>query len=58
MLKGHGIDLVIFFNDGSCGCRTDGIDFLRVRLMREGVDPIVVTRDDAPQKIREYLSKR
>ncbi|HOW81350.1 MAG TPA: 2-hydroxyacyl-CoA dehydratase family protein [Spirochaetota bacterium] len=58
LLKSHGIDLVIFIAEGSCGCRAEGIEFLRVRLMREGVDPLVVTGEDAPETVRRYLKSR
>jgi len=57
MLKSHGIELVIFIEDFCCPCRRRDIESLRLRLMRSGVDPIVVSLENAVVKIRDYVSK-
>ena len=56
-LKNHGIEAVIIVEDLCCAARKRDIDALRVRLMRSGVDPLVVTTSDAAKKVREYVKK-
>lgn len=57
MIKGHGIEAVVFIEDLCCPARSRDIGELRVRLMRSGVDPLVVTTGDAAEKIREYVRR-
>jgi hypothetical protein len=57
MMKGHGIELVVFIEDRCCPARLRDIEALRVRLMRSGVDPIVATSANAAAKIREYVAR-
>jgi hypothetical protein len=57
MLKSHGIELVVFIEDLCCPCRRRDIESMRLRLMRSGVDPIVVSSEDAVGKIRDYMSR-
>lgn len=55
MVKNHGIEAVIIIEDLCCPARTRDIEALRVRLMRTGVDPLVVTSSNAAEKVREYV---
>lgn len=57
MIKGHGIEAVVFIEDLCCPARSRDIGELRVRLMRSGVDPLVVTSGDAAEKMREYARR-
>lgn len=57
MIKGHGIEMVIFIEDLCCPARRRDVDALRIRLMRSGVDPLVLTSGDAAEKIRDYLRR-
>ncbi len=57
MMKGQGIELVVFIEDLCCPSRLRDIGALRVRLMRSGVDPLVVTTSNAVEKIQEYIAK-
>ncbi|HOO71630.1 MAG TPA: 2-hydroxyacyl-CoA dehydratase family protein [Spirochaetota bacterium] len=57
LLKSHGIDLVILLSDG-CECRRNGLEYLRVKLMRAGVDPLPVSRESAVHAVKEYLKRR
>lgn len=57
MVKGQGIETVIFIRDLCCASRQRDIGALRVRLMRSGVDPLVVTSSDAAEKVREYIGR-
>jgi hypothetical protein len=54
-LKNHGIEAVIVVEDLCCPARKRDIEALRMRLMRAGVDPLVVTSADAAEKVREYV---
>jgi benzoyl-CoA reductase/2-hydroxyglutaryl-CoA dehydratase subunit BcrC/BadD/HgdB len=42
LLGNHGIAVVIFLRDPICRCRNEQIEFLRVKLMRTGIDPLVI----------------
>ncbi len=57
MLKSHGIEAVIFIEDLCCPARQREIAPLRVRLMRSGVDPLLMTRAGAAATVRDYLSR-
>lgn len=57
MIKGHGIEAVVFIEDLCCPARRGHIDELRVRLMRTGVDPIVVSSADAGEVLREFVKR-
>lgn len=57
MMKSHGIEAVIFIEDLCCPARRAEIAALRVRLMRSGVDPLVVTLADAATRVRAYLAR-
>lgn len=58
MLKGQGIELVIFFGHECCAPKNRDIDYLRVRLMRSGIDPLVLSKESEVALVREYLKKR
>jgi hypothetical protein len=57
MAKSNGIELVIFIQDSCCPAKLRDIDALRIRLMRAGIDPLVVTSADAFDKIRNYSGR-
>ena len=56
MIKGEGVELVIFLEDLCCGAKKRDIEALRIRLMRSGVDPLVVSTADAVEKVRDYVA--
>ncbi len=43
LLGDHDIAVVIFLRDPVCQCRNEQIEFLRVKLMRAGIDPLVIS---------------
>lgn len=43
LLGNHGIEVVIFLRDPVCRRRDEQIEFLRVKLMRTGIDPLVIS---------------
>ena len=55
LLRNHGIETVIFFEDRECDISPAHIDFLRVRMMRDGIDPLVITGENCVEKIKGYL---
>lgn len=55
LLRNHGIETVIFSDDGTCVLSSSHIDYLRVRMMRDGIDPLVVTPGNCSEKISTYL---
>ena len=57
MLKSQGIELVVFVEDRCCAARKRDISMLRDVLMRSGVDPILVTAENAAGKVREYVRR-
>ena len=56
LLRNYGIGLVILFDDRACGCLPEHIEFLRIRLMRDGVDPLVINRENYTDVVSRYLS--
>lgn len=57
MIKNYGIELVVFVEDWCTPSRRDDIPVLRRRLMRSGVDPLVVNSRTGIGVVREYAEK-
>ncbi len=55
MLRNYGIHLVIFLNDTLCKAAGSGVDFLRIKLMRSGIDPLITESGNAPDSVKEYI---
>ncbi len=55
MLKGENIETVIFLVDRNCRGRAGEIEYLRVRLMRDGIDPILPGSASAFDEARNYV---
>lgn len=55
LLRNYGIEAVIFFRDGECRDSMRDIDFLRIRLMRDGIDPVIIERHNYREVIDDYL---
>ncbi len=56
MLAGsYGIETVIFIDDGSCPARASHIDFMRRRLMRLGIDPLVLHPENPIAEAQRYV---
>ncbi len=56
LLRNHNIDAVVFLRDCCCPRRLNEMEYLRVRLMRDGIDP-VIAGDDALSEINRYLAR-
>ena len=57
MIKNYGIEMVIFISDWCSGPRMDDIDVLRRRLMRSGVDPLVIDSVNVLSSVSDYARK-
>lgn len=57
MMKGYGIEAVIFIEDRCCPARLRDIPDLRTRLMRSGIDPIVATSGDVRERVKDYITR-
>lgn len=55
LLKNYGIETVIFLSDSDCPCRTEQIGYLRVKLMRQGIDPLVINTVNAAALVADYV---
>ncbi len=56
MLAGsYGIETVIFIDDNSCPTRASHIDFMRRRLMRFGIDHLVLHPENPIDEARRYV---
>ncbi|MFC1669911.1 2-hydroxyacyl-CoA dehydratase family protein [Spirochaetota bacterium] len=54
LLKNHGIKFVVLIQN-SCTCREEEIEYLRVKLMRSGIDPVIVKSNSAIEQVKEYV---
>jgi hypothetical protein len=57
LLKNYDIETVIFISDSDCPCRNEQIGYLRVRLMRQGIDPLVISSSNAASVVGDYVKK-
>lgn len=56
MLAGsYGIETVIFIDDETCPARTSHIEFMRPRLMRLGIDPLLLHPENPLEEARRYV---
>ena len=54
LLKNYKIDCVIFYKDEDCHDINRDIDYLRIKLMRDGIDPIIIDKNNYKSIISEY----
>ncbi len=57
LLRGHGIDTVLFLDCGECPDAGGDAEYLRVRLMRAGIDPVIVPSGRAAVCARDHLER-
>ncbi len=55
-LKNYGIEMVVFLRDTMDRAMVGELETLRVRLMRAGIDPLVVGSNDVCGSVAEYLA--
>ncbi len=51
----YGIETIIMFDEGKCHARQSHIAETRVRLMRNGIDPLVLTDYNAIEEAQSYI---
>jgi len=57
LLKNYDIETVIFFRDENCADSVKDIDYLRIRMMRDGIDPLVVDKNNYREIVADYVSR-
>jgi benzoyl-CoA reductase/2-hydroxyglutaryl-CoA dehydratase subunit BcrC/BadD/HgdB len=57
LLKNYNIETVIFYKDDNCGESGDAIEYLRIKMMRDGIDPIVIDKDNYKEIVAGYVSR-
>jgi len=57
LLKNFNIDTVIFFEDETCADSIKEIQYLRVRMMRDGIDPLVINKSNYKEIVSGYVSR-
>jgi hypothetical protein len=55
LLGSYGIETVLLIGDEECPARAAQADYLRVKLMRSGIDPLVMSPRDAVAKASKYV---
>jgi len=55
LLRNYQIDCVIFYKDEDCPDLNRDIDYLRIKLMRDGIDPIIIDKNDYKSIVSEYM---
>lgn len=57
LLRNFGINLLIFFSDATCGISSEDIKHLRIRMMRDGIDPLVIDSSNYMRVIDDYIGR-
>lgn len=57
LLRNYGIETVIFFKDDKCISSIKDIDYLRIRMMRDGIDPLVIDSKNYDDVVSDYINK-
>jgi benzoyl-CoA reductase/2-hydroxyglutaryl-CoA dehydratase subunit BcrC/BadD/HgdB len=57
LLRNYQIECVIFYKDKACHDLSRDIDYLRIKMMRDGIDPIVIDKDNYEGIVAEYMKK-
>lgn len=57
LLKNYNIETVIFYKDETCRDSANAVDYLRIKMMRDGIDPLVIDKDNYKKTIKDYLDR-
>lgn len=57
LLRNYGINLLIFYRDDLCGLSVEDISYLRIRMMRDGIDPLVIDRENYIAEVGNYTGR-
>ena len=57
LLRNYGINLLIFYKDDLCGITSEAVNYLRIRCMRDGIDPLVIDRKNYKETVENYTGR-
>jgi len=57
LLRNYGINLLIFYKDDLCGITSGAVNYLRIKCMRDGIDPLVINRENYKEMIENYAGR-
>lgn len=57
LLRNYNISTVIFFRDQNCSESVKDIEYLRIKMMRDGIDPLVIDENNYREIVRDYINK-
>jgi len=57
LLRNYGINLLIFYMDDLCGLTSEAISYLRIRCMRDGIDPLVIDKENYKEAVADYTGR-
>lgn len=56
LLRNYGIELIIFLKSNEHAMSDEIINYLRIKSMRNGVDVVIATPEESPDRVRDYLA--
>jgi len=57
LLRNYNISTVIFFRDQNCSESVKDIEYLRIKMMRDGIDPLVIDENNYREIVRDYVKR-
>ena len=57
LLKNYNIGTVIFYKDENCAESMRDIDYLRIKMMRDGIDLLVIDKDNYNEVVAGYVNR-
>ncbi len=57
LLRNYGINLLIFYRDDLCEVTSEAVNYLRIRCMRDGIDPLVIDRENFKEAVEDYTGR-
>jgi hypothetical protein len=57
LLRNYNISTVIFFRDQNCIDSVNDIEYLRIKMMRDGIDPLVIDENNYREIVSGYVER-
>lgn len=57
LLRNYNISTVIFFRDQNCCDSVKDIEYLRIKMMRDGIDPLVIDENNYRDVVSGYVKR-
>lgn len=57
LLRNYNISTVIFFRDQNCSESVRDIEYLRIKMMRDGIDPLVIDENNYREIVSGYVKR-